>query len=261
MMATHRFHPLVLAFMFLLLSTPIVRATVIKPVTLDELTDRAELIFEGVVTHIDYRMSEQDTLDQPILPYTFVTFSIDRILKGSSLDGDTITLRFEGGPADDGKLLFIPGMPLFDLGDHDIVFARDNGSAISPIVGWGQGRFRIVRGELFSDEGVELHATAAGSLVRGHRREMEEVSKNWIGNMVFETVAGGEDAPDPGLRIAPERGPVPPRLSVEGFENLISGKVRAGHGRGAAAVRSADVRARIVVPAERPAAPPDRPDR
>lgn len=241
----------------LLASVTVARATVINPVTLDDLADQAELIFEGVVTNIDYRMSEQDSPDQPRLPFTFVTFYMERTLKGSSLGGDAVTLRFEGGPTDDGKFLVIPGMPLFDLGDRDILFVRGNGMAITPIVGWSQGRYRVIRGELFSDEGQELRATPEGGLARGRRHDLEEVSTNRIGEVLFETVSGGENAPEHNERIAPpDRGPESPRLSVDEFENLVVAKVRAGKGRGATPVPSADVRTRIVAPAARPVPPP-----
>ncbi len=120
------------------------------------LIKNAELIFQGVVTKVEYKESNPISEDYLQLPHAFVTFRIENVLKGSAKDKEFITLRFQGGMAVDGRVLMIPGIPLFDVGDRDILFVHRNGRHICPLVGWQQGRFRIIDGALVNDAGQEV---------------------------------------------------------------------------------------------------------
>src|SRR5688572_5847967 len=93
-------------FLALLCFAGNVQATNIDLLTAEQIVGRANLIFEGVVTKVAYRHSDVDSNDQERLPYTFVTYRIERLYKGQSEEKNTITLRFQGGPVGDGQILF-----------------------------------------------------------------------------------------------------------------------------------------------------------
>ena len=112
-------------------------AAVLQPVDARELVDAAELIFTGIAVDRQVATSRDGRY-----PYTFYTFQVERVIKGR-VAGDQITLRFEGGEIGD-ELIEVLGMPAFERNGHYLLFVADNGRAISPVVGWQQGRFELV---------------------------------------------------------------------------------------------------------------------
>src|SRR5215813_5478184 len=64
----------------------------------EDLVKNAELIFQGVVTRIDYKMSGFRNDSDARFPHTFVTFLVERIFKGNHTGrSGQLTLRFLGG--------------------------------------------------------------------------------------------------------------------------------------------------------------------
>jgi hypothetical protein len=135
--------------------------------TLPQMMTEADFVFEGTVVHIDHRVSDVVSAGDVVLPHTFVTFQIEEVVKGSSDSGNTITLRFLGGPDGKGRVLGVAGLPQFRAGDHDMLFVKKNGEMVCPLVGWEFGRLRIVRGELYDALGGELWMTPGGEFVPG----------------------------------------------------------------------------------------------
>jgi hypothetical protein len=93
-------------------------------------------IFIGKVARRDSRW-----VDTPwgAVIFTYVTFDIEESLKGPAR-GQT-TLQFRGGTVGD-VTLHIADMPEFQMGDRDLLFVGDR-TAVSPLVGFMHGRFRI----------------------------------------------------------------------------------------------------------------------
>ncbi len=145
-------------------------ASTFDRVTFRDRITRAELIVQGVVTRIDHRNSDVAGPEHVRLPHTFVTVRIERLFKGTSADGDTITLRLEGGPDGQGRFLHVAGVPSFRVGDRDVLFIRRNGTSICPLVAWEQGRVRVIRGEVYDDFGNELWVTPDGDVAFGEPR-------------------------------------------------------------------------------------------
>ena len=141
-------------------------STLDKVSALDRI-QQADLVFDGEVVDVSYRSSDLTGPDQISLPHTFVTYSIRHVFKGSSAAGKSITLRMQGGPDGQGRFLKVSGVPDFQPGDRDILFVQGNGSAICPLVGWEQGRFRIIRDQLFSHLGQEVWVTDQGDFAFG----------------------------------------------------------------------------------------------
>jgi hypothetical protein len=113
-------------------------ATTVVPITFEELVDSSHEIFIGEVVSRQSRWV--DTREGRAI-VTLVTFKIDEGLKGG-LQTQT-SLEFLGGTVGD-VTLEVTGMPEFHVGDRDVVFVGSR-SAISPLVGFMYGRFRIAR--------------------------------------------------------------------------------------------------------------------
>src|SRR5215510_1876666 len=102
---------------------------------------QVEFIFRGTVSEIQYRLSDAASPGDVRLPHTFVTYTIEEVLKGTATQ-NTVTLRFMGGPDEEqGKFLSVSDVPMFTVGDQDILFVRKNGTALCPLVRCGEGRF------------------------------------------------------------------------------------------------------------------------
>lgn len=148
----------------LLLHAGVALSTTVLPVSFDELVSKAELIFVGEV--IDRRSVYDTGPDRPIV--THVTFDVLRVLKGSA--GLRTQLTFLGGRVGQDALV-VAGMPRFEIGDRDMLFVSADRNAVSPLVGFWQGRFRIV---LDAETGVEVvHTHAGGAVFSGFGRSIK----------------------------------------------------------------------------------------
>lgn len=135
-------------------------ALTVMPMDLRDLTAQAGMIFIGTVTDI---RSEKDSNTI----YTYVTFSDLRVVKGIYLD-ETIKVRLSGGTVA-GETLHIPGMPKFVVGDKDIIFLAGNFRYFCPVVGWGQGRFKIRWDENLRQEVVFDNSNVSVKGIKGNK--------------------------------------------------------------------------------------------
>ena len=144
-------------------------ATTIGRFTAEQRLQQADLIVLASVVQVEHRNSAVLDERHVELPHAFVTIAIERTFKGDAKPGDELTLRQQGGPDGRGRTLQVSGVPRFAAGDRDVFFIKDNGSAICPLVGWEQGRLRVVRGELFNDQGQDLWVTPDGDFAFGDK--------------------------------------------------------------------------------------------
>jgi hypothetical protein len=166
----------------------------------------ADYAFQGVVTKVEYRLSE----GVPQLPHTFVTFKVEKSLKGT-VNQQFVTLRFMGGTDGKGNFLSVSGLPLFDVGDRDTLLVRGNGKAGCPLVGCASGRFRIINNLVFTDDGKPILQTPQGRLIYGAPQALNQVLTNKIGDVVVKDVyrnpasdrGSGVDALSAGQSFAP----------------------------------------------------------
>lgn len=161
-------------------------ATTLLPTNIDDQVKQAEMIFQGEVTEIRYSKSSIRKGHENQLPLTFVTFKVEKILKGNMKEPEKITLRFLGGRGAGSKFLMISGCPLFDKGDKDILFVRRNGKQVCPLTGWQQGRFRIIHGsEVYNEEGQEVCLTSDQRLTFGKGFPLEEVLTHQVSKTII----------------------------------------------------------------------------
>lgn len=128
-----------------------IHATTVAPISFAELVDQSELVFVGEA--IDSR-AIWETRGGVKQISTIVGFNVIKILKGQT--GQRAELNFAGGTIDNVSQT-IAGMPQFQEGDRDVLFVSADRQAISPLVGFWHGRYRVVRDQATGRESVRTH--------------------------------------------------------------------------------------------------------
>jgi hypothetical protein len=132
-------------------------ATLVAPLSLDELVARADMVFEGTV--VDVRSSWREGREGRVI-MSDVTFRVVRGFKGDP--SQQVVLEMFGGTI--GKdTMRIAGMPAFAPGDHDVLFVRRGGTSGLPLVGLMYGRFKVSR----SPVGQDMVTTFDGRAING----------------------------------------------------------------------------------------------
>lgn len=101
--------------------------------TIRELTKQANIVFTGTVDDSRSEWNEDNTQI-----YTYVTFSVDELIKGVA-PSKKVTIKQLGGTMGD-ITLYIVGAPGFEKGEEVLLFANDE---LIPVVGMSQGKFVI----------------------------------------------------------------------------------------------------------------------
>jgi hypothetical protein len=188
------------AFYMLLCLMPISigNATSVREVTMDEMLQLAQFVFEGTVTAIGTRQNNQGRT------HTYVTLEIIDIIKGE-YRSDTITLRFLGGTVDDVTMV-VSEMRLPQEGEHGIYFVESlERFQVNPLYGWSQGHFIVERdrtgsGRIMTNK--RLPVTGVADYISDEPRasgkeRMQALSKG----VVRDLVVGQEGENDRGMRV------------------------------------------------------------
>ena len=114
-------------------------ATTVLQVDVDFLLNEAMLIFEGEVVASEAKWNYDKTSIT-----TFTTFRVNEVIKGE-IQYSTLTLEFSGGTV--GEIgLHVSAMVYPPVGENGIYFIENSGMRlVNPLVGWGQGHFRITQ--------------------------------------------------------------------------------------------------------------------
>ncbi len=111
-------------------------AASVRQISLDEMIQQCQLVFEGKVLSLETKDSNIKHI------YTYVTFKVQDIIKGKYPDS-IITLSFLGGTAG-GITLAISDMKVPQVGEHGIYFVESlENSQVNPLYGWSQGHFLV----------------------------------------------------------------------------------------------------------------------
>ena len=142
--------------------------------SLQQASEQADLVFEGVVQGLEYRSSQVlEAGDRP-LPFTYVTFRVDRVFQGQiDTRGRTglLTLRFLGGPLEGPAGPQGPEAPWlkashgveFELGDRELLQVKNHGSWGVPLVQGPLRRLSIEGQRVFDEGGRQLAAVVEAS--------------------------------------------------------------------------------------------------
>ncbi len=212
----------------------------------------AELIFKGTVEAVDYAFSDVGDGTRPKIPHTFVTYRIEKTFKGST-DGDTVTLRFVGGRGEEAAFLMVSGIPMFDVGDRDVLFVQRNGTSGCPLVDCANGRYRLIQGKVFTEEGQAIEQDTLGRLQKRDYYDLPEV----MTHKVSMTTLTRHDQLDEGEErrrfVAPGAGT---HLDAAMLVERIERAARSGNAKAGRRVASADRGKPFVIGALRAEAPP-----
>ena len=114
-------------------------ATTVKAMNLDELTQRSDSIVVGKVTAITTKTSQETGS----YPETHTTFEVQEVLFGDE-NATQITVSTLGGPAGNGLVTKVPGMPEFRVDEKAVLFlVSDQTKGVSIPTGLSQGVFRV----------------------------------------------------------------------------------------------------------------------
>lgn len=148
-----------------------VMATTVLHRTVQEMTGVSELVLSGVVTQV-----RQNQPSASGLPSTKVTIAVAKVYKGFA-SASTITISIPGGVRH-GRIMRIPGMPSFDLGQEVVVFLERAAYGWIPS-GLSNGKFQVVTDEqgrrLAWRDTSSLHRIPANVSVTRHARIESDV--------------------------------------------------------------------------------------
>ncbi len=130
-----------LAVVILTASVPANGATV-EAMTLEEMAQRADLIFVGRAVGSRAYWNVQRTRI-----YTYTTFQVERFIKGGTGGGsgeEQVTLRLWGGELGPMRSI-VPGTPQFATGEEVLLFCVGSGARIPTLLGLALGKFTLTR--------------------------------------------------------------------------------------------------------------------
>ena len=133
--------PYLIAFslLFNLFSLSSVSATSLRPISLEQLSTRATLIFFGEVLSNQVKQDEQSGYIA-----TFTEFKVIDLIKGNSTDTHTIK-QIGGNLKDRNMALRIHGVPRFQVGNNYVVFLPTKSKlGFSSPLGLHQGSFSVL---------------------------------------------------------------------------------------------------------------------
>ncbi len=168
------------------LSLPISKASTVRPVNLEQMSQRAATIFSGHCIDVSY--GTHPTLGVEV---TLATFEVDRAIKGDV--GDTITVTLFGGKSTGGSAPAIIGRPNFTVGEELVLFLYGESSVgLSSPVGLGQGKFNV-----FTDkQGSKIAVNEFGNknLFRGMsvdaKGRLDSANPQWLQRRELELKPG-----------------------------------------------------------------------
>lgn len=123
----------------ILVAAGVARSTTVIPPSFDALVSSANTIFVGEVMNV---RAEWEATPSGRAIITLVTFRVEDVWKGNL--GAVTQLEFLGGEI--GEMgLKVEGMPVFRLGQRDVLFVDGEVRTVSPLVGFMHGRMRVER--------------------------------------------------------------------------------------------------------------------
>jgi hypothetical protein len=141
-------------------------ATVVKPMSVEELTDKSAVVVMGQATDSWTSWNPQHTRI-----YTYSRVKVNRALKGSQ--PETVVVKQIGGSAD-GYTQHIAGVQTMRSGESAVLFLRpseaQDGTYV--IVGLMQGHFRVARdvsGKTVVSNGILGAEEVSGQTIRSYR--------------------------------------------------------------------------------------------
>jgi hypothetical protein len=139
----------------LLAAAGVARSTTVISPTFDQLVAEAQTVFVGEVMNV---RAEWEATPSGRAIVTLVTFRVEDVWKGNV--GAVTQLEFLGGEI--GEIgMKVEGMPVFRLGQRDVLFVGSAVRTVSPLVGFMHGRMRVERDTV---SGIDRAAPSLASI-------------------------------------------------------------------------------------------------
>ena len=149
--------------MLILLCLVKANASSVREISMDEMLQNSQLVFEGKVIDVEAKENSQKRI------HTYVTLKIRDIIKGEYYNNNII-LRFLGGTVGETTLL-ISDMVLPERGEQGIYFVESlERRQVHPLYGWSQGHFIVGR----DAAGPEIVMTNKRYPVKGLKSNISE---------------------------------------------------------------------------------------
>jgi len=137
--ASRELRCLLFVYCFLSFDAPILFASQVRPLNLEELTQRADRIFSGRC--LDVQVGEDPELHRVV---TTVTMTVTRKVKGA-VHGRVVFKMLGSQDAEARSSASLEGMPLFKRGEEAVLFLYgDSALGLTSPVGFGNGKFAVV---------------------------------------------------------------------------------------------------------------------
>ncbi len=173
------------ALVLVLLCAPSLRATVLVPAEFREIVSGSQIIVYGRVSDVHAEWSDDRRQIDTVVSLDAATY-----LKGGP--GDVVTFKVPGGQIGRYKNVMV-GAPEFHAGEEAVVFLSAQGPAVAHVFGLNQGVFR-----------VRVDARTGSRMV------------------VPPVLMGAEDGPEPVIRGAANRRPLPLESFASTVRNAMS---------------------------------------
>ena len=133
-------------------------ATSIQSLSFKQLSQNAELVFEGEVSEVQ---SELKSNKSSIV--TLITFDVRDVILGNWSE-PTITLEFLGGTVE-GQTMRIQALVYPQLGEHGVYFVEStHQQMVNPLLGWAQGHFKVKNDEMATSSGQMISSLNEGQV-------------------------------------------------------------------------------------------------
>ena len=147
---------------------------------------KSDLVFVGSVVDVSYASAAAPGAPDGV-PHTFVTYDVERVVHGAA-DAKQITLRFLGGRGKEASFTTVSGVPMFDLKDRDVLMVANNGDSGCPLVNCSDGRYRLIEGMVFSEEGQGIENDGKGGVEKVGFFDLEPVMTHRVSQTTLRLV-------------------------------------------------------------------------
>lgn len=117
----------------------VVAATTVIPPDLPQLANESDYVIRAVVTSVNSEFSER--ADGRVI-VTKIGLEVRDVIAGKP--PATVVLEMLGGRVGTQEMT-VEGAPKFKVGDEDVLFVKNNGRAICPLLAMMHGRYPILR--------------------------------------------------------------------------------------------------------------------
>lgn len=119
----------------------VVQATTLLPMSTEELVRRSDAVVVATVDKVSHGFNPDHGYAE-----TLYRFKVENSVYGVEKNTPTLTLALPGGPAGEGLVTVVPGMPVFKTGESAILFlVCDTKRNTFVPTGLNQGVIRVLR--------------------------------------------------------------------------------------------------------------------